>query len=333
MSSERCCPLCGSGDLKQLFSLQPDQAGKLLIPDDPARSAMISNEISKIWEDGNGAFVICRNCQYGFAWPFQAGNEAIYSILYDREFSYPDDKWEYNKAIDILLNLNITGDSTLLEPGAGNGAFLEKASLLFPGKQHIFSTEYAAAGVEEIRRKGFNCYNRDITTLHQEKIPGFDIICMFQVLEHMDNLQEIFHSLNRLSNPGAHLMIAVPNGRLRSFYDKWGVHLDVPPIHVGRFREKTFAYIGRKFGWNIMDISIEAQHYPEKVNKFLYERFNRLIISEKVPGSNNRLIMHLFRYGMKLLLAVRYLPVMIYLLFSHTGTSLLVHFQKQPGSK
>jgi SAM-dependent methyltransferase len=331
MMDEIKCPVCQSDHSKQLFRIGTDKAGLLLIPDNPEQSMLISNEIASLWQSNQGEFRQCTRCRYGFAWPFIAGNEKIYSALYYKDFSYPASKWEYDRALQIIRMLNVSSETTMLELGAGNGTFLDKASAFIKDKGRIFSTEYSGAGREEIQRKGYTCFNSSMAELPGKNLPAFDVICMFQVLEHMDDLVMVFGTLNELGKKDAHLIIAVPNGSLRRFYDKWGVHLDVPPVHVGRFTPETFYYIGKKHHWNVLEITTEPQSYVFKVKKFVFDRYARLAFSRRTERSSNKLVKYFFRYLLVLLLTVRHLPVLIYLSKRNSGTSLLVHFQHQNG--
>ncbi len=333
MHGEKRCPVCNSKHTRKVFSLTSGTAGSLVIPDNPEQSYRISKEIESLWLSNHCEFHRCTNCMFGFAWPFIAGTDKIYSALYYKDFSFLADKWEYYLAIEIIRNLDLSSDSTLLELGAGNGSFLDKVSTIINEKSQICSTEYSSAGVEEIQRRGYECYNKSISELLKENLPKFDIICMFQVLEHMDDLELVFQTLGKLGSQTTHLIIAVPNGTLRSFYDKMGVHLDVPPIHVGRFTPETFHFIGRKHGWNVVETWIEPQKYLFKVKKFVFDRYARQRFAKRTERYKSKLLKYFFRYTIVILLSIRFFTVLIYLLLTGTGTSLLVHLQKQHGPK
>ncbi|RLD29645.1 MAG: hypothetical protein DRI70_02125 [Bacteroidetes bacterium] len=333
MIGEIACPVCNSNDTKRVYQVDAGTAGSMVIPDNPEQSLRISEEIESLWQSNRVEFLRCTHCMFGFAWPFLAGNDKIYSALYYKDFSYPADKWEYDRAIEIIGNLDLSPDSSLLELGAGNGSFLDKVATIIQDKQYIYSTEYSNAGVEEIKRKGYNCFNKSISDLPAPNLPEFDIICMFQVLEHMDDLKQVFQSLDKLCKETSHVIIAVPNGTLRRFYDRMGVHLDVPPIHVGSFTPKTFHFLGKKHGWEVIETCTEPQKYLFKLKKFVFDRYARNRLAKRTEGSKIRLIKYFFRYLIVLLLTVRFLPIAIYLLKPGTGTSLLVHLKNQPESK
>ncbi len=329
MSGAIKCPVCNSEHTHSVFSLDAHTAGSMIIPNNPEQSLRISQEIESLWQSNHGEFHSCSDCRFGFAWPFIAGNDKIYTTLYYKHFSYPADKWEYKRTIEIIHNLDLSPDSTLLELGAGNGSFLDKVSTIIKEKGQIFSTEYSSAGMEEIRRKGFNCYNKSLLELPNERLPEFHIICLFQVLEHMDKLDLVFQTLHKLSNQSSHLFMAVPNGNLRNFFDKAGVHLDIPPVHVGRFTPETFHFLAKKHGWSIAETCYEPQKYHSKVKKFVFDRYARQPFTWRTERSNNKLVKYFFRYFILLLLSIRFLPILIYLLRANTGTSLLVHMQNQ----
>ncbi|HDS06247.1 MAG TPA: class I SAM-dependent methyltransferase [Bacteroides sp.] len=323
------CPVCRSGNSRILFRMGAEEAGKQLVPAHPERAHLISAQIRALWESDRCAFYKCRDCGYGFARPYTAGNGEIYSTLYYESFSYTEDKWEHRFALELIQSLLLNETATLLEAGAGNGSFLERvASTLLPPGQ-IYSTELSDPGAKEIRRKGYHCLNKRLPELPAEKLPRFDVVCMFQVLEHMDDLDPVFQSLFQLGKPSSHLIIAVPNGYLRTFYDRVGVHLDLPPVHVGRFSRKTFEVLGKKHGWKIEGVYTESQSYAFKLKKFLSDRYVRVPLMRRTDQSSSKLVRYFFRYSCLLILAVRFLPVLFFLLLPGTGSSMMVHYRKK----
>jgi 2-polyprenyl-3-methyl-5-hydroxy-6-metoxy-1,4-benzoquinol methylase len=322
------CPICNSSTVNKLFTLNSLEASNLIVPDNPAVSDKLVFLIEQLWQQNYSTFYTCKICDYCFSLPYVPGNEEIYSTLYYKEFNYPDNKWEYSRTIEILKNLGLKSDSHLLEIGAGNGAFLQKASKIFTNKKSIFSTEYSLSGIETIQANGFNCISSDISNLPEKNLPKFDVIFMFQVLEHMNNLNVVFETINKLCTPTAQLFIAVPNGFLRSFYDKMGLHYDVPPIHIGRFTQKTFNFIAKKHNWIVRDCIIEPRSFSFKLKKFIFDRFARNKIAKKSEKSKIALIKYLFRYSIMLLLIIRHMRIVFKLISSKTGTSLLVHMER-----
>ena len=156
--STPACPLCGSGSGSRLFRLKAGRAARLLIPDDREQQEAIAGEIGRLWEQDHCSFYRCRDCGYSYAWPFIAGDQKVYSLLYYKDFAYPADKWEYRHALQILGKRPPGPDAALLELGAGNGSFLYQGSSSLPELGSIHSTEYSEDGVKQIRDKGYSCH-------------------------------------------------------------------------------------------------------------------------------------------------------------------------------
>ena len=125
-----------------------------------------------------------------------------------------------------------------------------------------------AADLVLLREKGFKLAVIDTppaitmaiqnNSLSIAEIAGkFDILCLFQVLEHMDRLNELFERLNALSKTDSHLFISVPNAELIEFNESHGSLLDMPPNHIGRWNYQAFECIASQFGWLIKDYQKE----------------------------------------------------------------------------
>ena len=87
----------------------------------------------------------------------------------------------------------------------------------------------------------------------------FDVICLFQVLEHLDRLPELFGALHRLAAPGALLMVSVPNAARTAFFELNGALLDMPPNHIGRWSKKAFESL--EFGWELVDLQVSTESW------------------------------------------------------------------------
>lgn len=325
------CPICNSVENSLLFSLTSHEVAAHLFPDNTNKTSEIVPIIEQIWENKHVDFLVCRNCSFGFANPFKAGTSAFYSALYYSDFEYPIQKWEYNKTFQVLKSLLNSGQEyKLLEIGAGNGSFLSHLieDDLFK-KENLYATEYSTAAVTAIRSKGFNCTNKNIIQLRDtEGLPQFNIVCMFQVLEHLDNLDAVFQSINALSTPNADLFIAVPNSKLRNYLDKYSVIYDIPPVHIGKHTLKSFQFLGKKNNWQVVSYAFEPMSLNSKIRKFLFERYWNNHSAIKVEKYRNPRIKKIFRYSLMFWLCIRYAIVFLYLSRNDFGTSFWIHMKK-----
>jgi 2-polyprenyl-3-methyl-5-hydroxy-6-metoxy-1,4-benzoquinol methylase len=329
MNSTPRCPVCNSSECRVLFSISSHNAAYRLFPKNLEKYEEIKLIIEKDWGSNLSNFYTCRNCSFGFANPFKSGSSEFYSTLYYSNFDYPSEKWEYKKTIELLQKKSSSNPGKrLLEIGAGNGSFIKKLlqfSLFQP--QYIFATEYSDAAVKSIQSLGIACSNKNIYQLKNisEK---FDIICMFQVLEHLDSIDEVFDSLNKISVVGADLIIAIPNSCLRNFLDKSRVHYDIPPVHVGKYSLKSFNYLAEKFHWQVVSHEIELLPYKQKIHKFLVERYFQNTYSNWAENIKSKIFKKVFRYLLYLGISLRYIFVLFFLIRKDSGTSLWVHLKK-----
>ena len=112
-----------------------------------------------------------------------------------------------------------------------------------------------------------------LATVKDQLKESIDVVCMFQVLEHMDRLDVLFQKLNWLMKSGGSLFIAVPNSRSIEFNELNGALLDMPPAHIGRWNKKCFEEIGKQNGFYIRDYKIEEASFFSMAKQFILYRF------------------------------------------------------------
>jgi len=176
---------------------------------------------------------------------------------------YPRKKWEYRVAKEALMG--VVGDATengarLLEIGAGSGAFLHQVVPHLIKPEDAFCTEYSDHGAAQIRKLGVRVEQADIRSMDWSRHRTFDVVCMFQVLEHMDRLSALFSTLRGITSKRAELLIAVPNSRRNQFNENNGAVLDMPPNHIGRWTRTSFESLADREGWTMV------QYREEPVN-------------------------------------------------------------------
>ena len=280
---EAACPVCGCTRGKQLWSVDSRQSARhFVLPEaDPQRYEELAAHIALLWQSDRCRVVRCDCCRFCFSWPFVAGDARFYALAYPNH-GYPKWKWEYDAALDWIAE-GQTSQRNLLEIGAGNGAFA--AALIKRGfaKDRIVCTEFSAGGRAAINDLGIRCLPDDIRNLSGPDWDGrFDLVCMFQVLEHMDRLDELFARLASLIRPGGRLIAAVPNPAMIEFNELNGALRDMPPCHVGRWNAESFDQIGRRFGFHLSNSAVEPGRWMSMAKQFVGYR---LLQHSQTPGS------------------------------------------------
>ena len=225
----------------------------------------------------------CTPCAFGFADPFVAGTKEFYG-LEAPDTPYPTDKWEYQRSLQECDKIRDNG-TKLLDVGAGKGHFL--SHLLQHGwtPRQLFATEYSISGMKSIQGLGVSCAQTDIRNL--DHADHFNVICMFQVLEHLDGYDALFGAIDRLTQPRAHLFIAVPNGARIDFNEAFGLQDDCPPNHLSRWSPRSFNVLAAKYGWVVAGCEMEP---PASLRQeAAYGAVNRYIRNSHRAGSWARL--------------------------------------------
>jgi len=203
------------------------------------------------------------DCQFGFAEPYVAGDMRFYNLANVR-VDYPIDKWEYTRTLKELAGASFHA-GRVLEVGAGDGFFLDKIADIYVAKSGIIALEFDDRAVNTLRDKGYSTIQDDIRSAKVEA--GIDAVFMFQVLEHMDDLDSLFGRLASLLRDGGLLFVAVPNPQRISFNERNGSLLDMPPNHIGRWSEHALKTIGNRFGFRL-DVYEAA---PFSLKRFIKE--------------------------------------------------------------
>jgi SAM-dependent methyltransferase len=170
---------------------------------------------------------------------------------------------------------------------------------------------------------GIEAYSWHFTELaNKNNYKGkFDVICLFQVLEHLDNLDVTFKTFNTIAAPGAQLFIGVPNSKKIKFNEIKGALLDIPPNHIGRYNKKNFQLLGNKYGWDISEIQIEPYTSMDVMKTVMFSQSLKRVELPPVKETmwNN----------IKLHLSIKYMRLQAFFMHKQLGDTLWVHYKKQ----
>jgi SAM-dependent methyltransferase len=186
----------------------------------------------------------CAGCDLGFFAPPCAGDAAFYEQLQQYDWYYQDDKPEYAYA-----SQHVGDGARVLEVGCGKGAF--RAAL--PRSVSYTGLEFNDAAVRKAQAAGLNV-SRQSVEAHAAANPGaYDVVCSFQVLEHVPAPKEFVHACVQALAPGGKLILAVPAED--SFLAiAPNSPLNMPPHHVLRWSDRALANLAGREGLAVVDL-------------------------------------------------------------------------------
>lgn len=243
-SSSLKCPVCLSGDTSVRSIVSANAAAQHFVAKEgnTKRNQELCDHIISLWNADDCRIVQCRACGFGFVDPYVAGDETFYRLAYERS-NYPKKKWEFDRTVEELYSMSFSADR-VLEVGAGSGYFLDKIVGKFVPRSGVTALEYSDPALQSLRGKGYLALQEDLrnVSFHQT----FDAIFLFQVVEHMDGLDNLFSVISGLLEDNGSLFIAVPNSKRIEFDEENGSLLDTPPNHIGRSTPRAFQTIGTR---------------------------------------------------------------------------------------
>lgn len=177
------------------------------------------------------------------------GSSRLYQQLSELKWYHDTVRWEFEAALPCISN-----DDCVLEVGTGNGAFLDRLSEQHSGK---------AIGIELNPLTAQAAIDKGHTILQQPLADGlvkeqglFDVVCSFQVLEHVSDPLGFAKAMSEMTRPGGLIVIGVPNAQ--SFIRHWKINLlDMPPHHMTRWYPQTLQYLGSKLGLDVERVVVE----------------------------------------------------------------------------
>jgi 2-polyprenyl-3-methyl-5-hydroxy-6-metoxy-1,4-benzoquinol methylase len=175
------------------------------------------------------------------------GDSDFYGDLFAKIPGYYHEKrWEYPLALRM-----VNPSSKLLEIGAGSGVFLQAAK---SRGATVSGLELSEKALEVCLKKGFDVFGELIESFSLKNAGQFDIVCSFQVLEHVENPGSFLSSAIECLKPGGKLIIAVPNSNPYFFkYDRYHA-LNLPPHHAGLWDQKTLSRLPEFFPVKLVSI-------------------------------------------------------------------------------
>ena len=229
----------------------------------------------------------CPNCGLLFTEPRPEPSEIGKYYLSDEYYSHQQNKsgfiprlYEWVKTFNLRNKVKMAigekDTGKLLDIGCGVGDFLCQVQ---KHKWDVCGIEPSedAKNIAETRL-GF----RPLSPSDYSKLEdaSFDVITLWHVLEHVDDLHFQTSEILRLLKPGGRLIIALPNYQsfdCQYFKDKWAAW-DVPR-HLNHFSPKTLQNLIVSLGFNHLD-----------TKKLVWDAYYISFLSERYAGQSLPLV-------------------------------------------
>lgn len=162
-----------------------------------------------------------------------------------------------------------------MEIGSGSGFFgkylAEKASDV-----HYLGLELNEKAIQDGLNTGVNLKAEDSRTHSINNAGSYDVVCSYQVFEHVSNIKSLYEDAIKLLRPGGYLVVAVPNNnmfflRKNVMYSKV---LNMPPHHVNLFTPKSLQKIGDLMGLKV-EKTLKEPLMQLNRDTYLYNAVNR----------------------------------------------------------
>ena len=251
------CPVCNAEIFEKLFD---------------CTDFLVSNEHFSLFK--------CAACGFVFTQDFPAENviDKYYNVA--EYVSHSDTKrgivnFLYHFARKIALRSKVKmvqkyvaiKKGTLLDIGAGTGYFLNAMT----------KAQWTVCGIEKsATARNFAKQKFGLTLFENDKLENFadsseDVITLWHVLEHIENLNITFETIYRILQKDGVLIVALPNRNSADarHYRKWWAAYDVPR-HLWHFSSQVFTKFAENHNFKI--IKIKAMFFDPVYISMLSEK-------------------------------------------------------------
>jgi SAM-dependent methyltransferase len=237
------CPLCESARKEVVDRLTGSQLTALW-------EALGKKLTAEAWGPIKPQTVIeqyrCQGCGFVFFDPALAGNETFYQqVECEGYFSPHRDEFERT-----LRFAGTQGLRRVLDVGCGSGIFLDMARSR--GLQ-TFGVELNANAAQQAREKGHTIFTKLLSDLDIEQTGGaFDLITLFQVLEHVPDPVRTLREAAELLPKGGFISAAVPAARGLAGFAPMDPGM-WPPHHISVWRLEDFETLAQELNLRLVE--------------------------------------------------------------------------------
>jgi len=235
-----------------------------------------SYDVSRFFNEASEVSVMrCLDTDYRFYYPYStAGDGTYYEFLSKGENYYVPWKTEHEFAMR-----HITDGQRILEIGCANGGFLDEARR----KKKIIAegTELNAKARQEARERGLTVFDDSLSEIIKNRKEYYDVVCSFQVLEHVADVRSFIKDSIALLKPGGYMIIGVPNNESFIRHTR-SPFLNMPPHHMGLWNEASLKKAASFFG-----LKCEAVYFTH-LPRYHYRYYYQVMFGDRLGFFNSK---------------------------------------------
>jgi 2-polyprenyl-3-methyl-5-hydroxy-6-metoxy-1,4-benzoquinol methylase len=210
-------------------------------------------------------FQQCNSCGLRFFDPPVVGDEKFYADMQQFDWYYVQEKAEYHFAASL-----ITEGDLVLDIGCGRGAF---ARII--GVHRFTGLDSSARAREQAKMAGINVEQGTIQDYAVHNREKYDVVCGFQVLEHVNDIHGFIASSVECLRSGGLLIYSVPSDD-SYLSSSSNAATNLPPHHVSRWTDKALRSIGMVFSLD------ELQLHYEEVSREHLRSYGQTVVARKI---------------------------------------------------
>ncbi len=245
------CPLSGSSNVVLVEEIKTADLAKIY-------NKLIDNVVSEFSKIDKIGLYHCIESDLRFFYPFVTGSENFYEKLQQFKWYYMGEKPEYDYATKHIKALD-----SVLEIGCGKGAFAKKIST-----QNYVGLEFSQQAKHLAALNQVSVINESIQDHAAANQAKYDVVCAFQVLEHVADINSFISSSIACLKPGGLLIYSVPSADSFARY-VCNFTLDMPPHHVTKWSDRTLKNLTNYFPIE----NLEIWHEPlQNIHRGFYAK-------------------------------------------------------------